>query len=248
MATEFARAEGIDPLTDRHWQVIRFMRSEYEAKGTGPTVRVLGKTSGVPVKELYQLFPGPAARRQDRRDPEATRLHLSRTPARATWRPGTTREERTMPDPIEKVSIIISKGSLEGSTRPHHGQRRPGRGHRGQPVLHVLRLDAIHRTRLEHIKVAAVGNPGMHMASLVGVLPGMSAIATHMMEKKMETFDIPGIPEFMELIGDTGCGCTPAGLVDLFGFTEADFIEQVEGIITVGEFYEIAAGGQIIFT
>ena len=40
---------------------IRFMRSEYFAKGTGPTVRVLGKTSGVSIKELYQLFPkGPA--------------------------------------------------------------------------------------------------------------------------------------------------------------------------------------------
>ena len=61
IAVELARREGIDPLTDRHWQVIRFMRAEYEAKGTGPTVRVLGKTSGVPVKELYQLFPkGPA--------------------------------------------------------------------------------------------------------------------------------------------------------------------------------------------
>lgn len=61
MAVELARGEGIDPLTDRHWQVIRFMRSEYETKGTGPTVRLLGKTSGVPVKELYQLFPkGPA--------------------------------------------------------------------------------------------------------------------------------------------------------------------------------------------
>lgn len=61
MAPTLAREEGIDPLTDRHWQVIRFMREEYEAKGTGPTVRVLGKTSGVPVKELYQLFPkGPA--------------------------------------------------------------------------------------------------------------------------------------------------------------------------------------------
>ena len=61
MVPELARAEGIDPLTDRHWQVIRFMRSEYEAKGTGPTVRVLGKTSGVSVKELYELFPkGPA--------------------------------------------------------------------------------------------------------------------------------------------------------------------------------------------
>jgi TusE/DsrC/DsvC family sulfur relay protein len=61
IAVELGRREGIDPLTDRHWVVIRFMRAEYEAKGTGPTVRVLGKTSGVPVKELYQLFPkGPA--------------------------------------------------------------------------------------------------------------------------------------------------------------------------------------------
>ena len=61
MAPDLARREGIDPLTDRHWQVIRFMRSQYLAKGTGPTVRVLGKTSGVSIKELYQLFPkGPA--------------------------------------------------------------------------------------------------------------------------------------------------------------------------------------------
>ncbi|HVA10479.1 MAG TPA: TusE/DsrC/DsvC family sulfur relay protein [Acidimicrobiales bacterium] len=61
VAAELARREGIDVLTDRHWLVINFMRSEYETKGTGPTVRVLGKTSGVPIKELYELFPkGPA--------------------------------------------------------------------------------------------------------------------------------------------------------------------------------------------
>ena len=61
MAPELARESGIDELTDRHWQVITFMRDEYAAKGTGPTVRVLGKSSGVSVKELYQLFPkGPA--------------------------------------------------------------------------------------------------------------------------------------------------------------------------------------------
>ena len=61
MAPELAAEEGIDELNDRHWQVIKFMRSEYDEKGTGPTVRILGKTSGVPVKELYQLFPkGPA--------------------------------------------------------------------------------------------------------------------------------------------------------------------------------------------
>ena len=61
MAPELARREGIDELTDAHWQVIRFMRAEYFAKGTGPTVRVLGKTSGVSIKQLYELFPkGPA--------------------------------------------------------------------------------------------------------------------------------------------------------------------------------------------
>ena len=60
MAPQIAGQESIE-LTDRHWQVIKFMRHEYEAKGTGPTVRVLGKTSGVSIKELYQLFPkGPA--------------------------------------------------------------------------------------------------------------------------------------------------------------------------------------------
>jgi TusE/DsrC/DsvC family sulfur relay protein len=61
MAPTIAREEGIDPLTEDHWRVIEFMRSEYLEKGTGPTVRVLGKSSGVSVKQLYELFPkGPA--------------------------------------------------------------------------------------------------------------------------------------------------------------------------------------------
>lgn len=61
IATELAQREGIDPLTDRHWQVIRFMRQQFEATGSGPNVRMLAKTSGIPIKELYQLFPkGPA--------------------------------------------------------------------------------------------------------------------------------------------------------------------------------------------
>ena len=61
MVPELAAREGIDALTDAHWTVIRFMRRQFLEKGTGPTVRVLGKTSGVSIKELYELFPkGPA--------------------------------------------------------------------------------------------------------------------------------------------------------------------------------------------
>jgi tRNA 2-thiouridine synthesizing protein E len=61
IAVELAKADDIDELTQQHWTVLEFMRKEYFDKGTGPTVRVLGKTSGVSVKDLYLLFPkGPA--------------------------------------------------------------------------------------------------------------------------------------------------------------------------------------------
>jgi dissimilatory sulfite reductase related protein len=61
MAPELAATVGVDQLTEDHWRVIRLMRSEYDEKGTGPTVRALGKASGLPIKQLYQLFPkGPA--------------------------------------------------------------------------------------------------------------------------------------------------------------------------------------------
>jgi len=62
MVPELARREGIDELTEAHWTVIRFMRSQYLEKGSGPTVRALGKSSGVSIKELYQLFPGGPAK------------------------------------------------------------------------------------------------------------------------------------------------------------------------------------------
>jgi dissimilatory sulfite reductase related protein len=61
IAVEIAHANGISELTDRHWLVVRFMRERFLTTGTAPTIRSLGKESGVPVKELYALFPkGPA--------------------------------------------------------------------------------------------------------------------------------------------------------------------------------------------
>ena len=61
IAASIAHGNGIPELTERHWLVVRFMRDRYLATGTAPSIRSLGKESGVPVKELYQLFPkGPA--------------------------------------------------------------------------------------------------------------------------------------------------------------------------------------------
>jgi dissimilatory sulfite reductase related protein len=61
VAEAIAQENEIDELTPRHWQVVEFMREQYLETGTAPSIRALGKESGVPVKELYALFPkGPA--------------------------------------------------------------------------------------------------------------------------------------------------------------------------------------------
>jgi peroxiredoxin family protein len=156
----------------------------------------------------------------------------------------------TKPEPITKVSIIISKGSLEGiypGLIMANGAR--AEGIEANLFFTFFGLDAIHKARHDHIKLATVGNPGLHMATIAGGLPGVSTVMTRYMNHKMEQLDIPSIPEFVEMISDTGAGMYACkASVDLFGLEKNDFIDQVQDIITVGEFYEIAAGGQIIFT
>lgn len=61
IAVVLAADIGVDPLTDRHWRVIEFCRSDYQTQGDAPTLRRITKEAGVPTKELYKLFPkGPA--------------------------------------------------------------------------------------------------------------------------------------------------------------------------------------------
>ena len=152
--------------------------------------------------------------------------------------------------PIEKVSIIVSKGSLEGAYPAlimANGARMEGI--EANVFFTFFGLDAINKKHYEHLKVATVGNPGLHLPTIIGGLPGMSAIVTRQMEKKIAELDIPPVPEFITLLADSGAklyACKAS--VDLFDLTADDFIEELEGVITVGEFYEMAAGGQIIFT
>jgi peroxiredoxin family protein len=154
------------------------------------------------------------------------------------------------PPTIEKVAIVVSKGSLEGiypALIMANGARMEGI--EADLFFTFFGLDAIRKDRYEHIKVATVGNPGMHLPTWIGAIPGFSGLATRMMQRQMEKIDIPPIPEFIELVADSGarlyaCKAT----VDMFGLTLDDFVPQVEDILSVGEFYEKAAGGQVIFT
>ncbi len=155
-----------------------------------------------------------------------------------------------MADTIEKVSIVISKGSLDGvypGLIMANGAR--AEGIEANLFFTFFGLDVVDKARHEHIKIATVGNPGLHFATMLGGLPGVSTVMTHYMNTKMEKLDIPPIPEFIEMIADTGAGIYACkASVDLFALEKNDLIDQVQDIITVGEFYTLAAGGEIIFT
>ena len=154
------------------------------------------------------------------------------------------------PQTIEKVSIIISRGSVEGiypGLIMANGARMEGID--ANLFFTFFGLDAINEAKHEHVKVASVGNPGLHLATWAGAFPGVSAMVTHKFAAEMEKLDIPPIPEFIEMIADSGAGLYACkASVDMFHLTKEDFIPQVQDIITVGEFYGLAAGGQIIFT
>jgi len=153
-------------------------------------------------------------------------------------------------EPIKKVSIIVSHGSLEGiypGLIMANGARMEGID--ATLFFTFFGLDAIIEKRMDNIKVATVGNPGMHMPTILGMIPGMSAFATKMMRKEIEKLDIPPIREFIQMIHDAGCdiyGCKAS--VDMFHLTKKDFCKEVDEIISVGQFYEKSAGAQIIFT
>jgi peroxiredoxin family protein len=158
--------------------------------------------------------------------------------------------EGKIPQPVERVSIIVSRGSLEGvypGLIMANGARMEGI--EASLFFTFFGLDAVTDKRLDHLKVATVGNPGMHIPTLLGALPGMSAFATFMMKKEMEKLDIPPVREFLQMIHDAGgeiYACKAS--VDMFHLKKQDFTPVVDDIITVGEFYAKSAGAQIIFT
>ncbi len=152
--------------------------------------------------------------------------------------------------PITKVSIIVSRGSLEGvypGLIMANGARMEGID--ASLFFTFFGLDAIIDKRMDSLKVATVGNPAMHMPTLLGAIPGMSAFATRMMKKEMEKLDIPPVREFLTMIHDAGgsiFACKAS--VDMFHLAKKDFCKEVDDIISVGQFYECSAGAQIIFT
>jgi peroxiredoxin family protein len=160
--------------------------------------------------------------------------------------------------PLKKVCIICAKGTLEdvyAALVLANGAVMEGI--ETKLFFTFFGLDAITKKRMKSIHTAVVGNPAMRLPgnipfpTLLGIMPGMEALASHMMKKEMEKLDIPTIPEFLEMITAGGGEIYACKLaMDMFKLKKEDLADEVKDVLTVGDFYSMCGGQgtQIIFT
>lgn len=154
--------------------------------------------------------------------------------------------ERT---PIQAVSIICSKGTLDMAYPGlilANGARMSGID--ATLFFTFWGLDIITKKKVDHLHVASVGNPSFPMPTMLGGLPGIEALASSMMKREMAKIEIPTVREMLEILSDSGAhlyACRMA--MDMFKLTEEDLVPQVEGVLTVVDFFDKAAGSQVIF-
>ena len=149
----------------------------------------------------------------------------------------------------EKMLIILSKGSMDmvypalmiATTAATMGKE-----------VHMFftfwGLQAVSKKNVGSLKVSPVGNPGMPMPNILGMIPGMTALATRMMNGKMKKAKVPTIPEMFKMAKDLGvklhaCSTT----MEVMGTPKETLIDEVDDVVGAATMVSLSEGGQIIF-
>ena len=148
-----------------------------------------------------------------------------------------------------KVAIICSKGSLD-MAYPGLILANAARMMGIDAVIFFTfwGLDIIREKTVDNLHPGIVGNPAMHMPTMVSGLPGMSAMATKMMKKKIAGIEVPTVRELLETLDEAGAelyACHMA--MEMMDFTPDDLVPQVREVITAMDFFTKSEGAQIIF-
>lgn len=147
---------------------------------------------------------------------------------------------------VKKVIIICSKGTIEdvyAALIMANGALADGRD--AKLFFTFFGLDAITKSKADHLHTATVGNPAFMpaMPTMLGGLPGFEAFASYMMKKQMDKLDIPNVTEFIEMIDAAGGEIFACKLAaDMFKLEKEDLVDEVKGIITVADMYALADG------
>ena len=158
-------------------------------------------------------------------------------------------EEKPPHKPLEKISVICSKGTLD-MAYPGLILANAARmtGIEATLFFTFWGMDIITEKKLDHLHVATVGNPSMPIPTMIGGLPGMEAMASKMMTKEMEKLDIPPVREMLEILHDSGAeiyACRMA--MDMFKLEKDDLVPYVDDVLSAMDFFDKSAGAQVIF-
>ena len=156
-------------------------------------------------------------------------------------------EEKTQQE--ERLLIILSKGTMD-MVAPALMIATAGAtmGKEVHMFFTFWGMSAIDKKTIGNLKVASVGNPGLPMPNILGMIPGMTAMATGMMKGKMEKAKIPSIPDMFKTAKELGvkmhaCSTT----LQVMGINKDDFISEVDDVVGATTMLELGQGGQIIF-
>jgi peroxiredoxin family protein len=145
---------------------------------------------------------------------------------------------------VRKMMLILSKATIDNVYACFilaNGARMEGI--EAEIFFTFFGLEAVNKKKLEHLHIATVGNPALHIPTLLGGLPGVEMLASKMMKKEMDKLDIPPVGEFIEILEASGVklwGCKLA--MDMFHMEREDLVDEIDDVITVGDFYARAAG------
>jgi len=159
-----------------------------------------------------------------------------------------------------KIAFICSKGTLDMAYPALvMGWAALGNGIDVTIFFTFWGLDIINKHRVDHLEIAPVANTSMKMSmmgipgnlgipNIVGVLPGMTALATKLMKDKMKALEVPPVREYLQMLVDAGAKLYACKMsVDMMGLSKDDFVEGVLDIVTAGDFMDMTEGAQIVF-
>ncbi len=149
----------------------------------------------------------------------------------------------------DKLLIVLSKGSMDmvypalmiATTAATMGKE-----------VHMFftfwGLSAVSKKSVGSLKVSPVGNPGMPMPNILGMIPGMTAMATNMMSGKMKKAKVPSVPEMFKMAKDLGvklhaCSTT----MEVMGTPKETLIDEIDDVVGAATMISLGEGGQIIF-
>jgi peroxiredoxin family protein len=148
----------------------------------------------------------------------------------------------------KRVAIIASKGTLDLAYPPLILATTAAAMDMEAAIFFTFYgLDIVKKSKYNNLKVPSLANPAMPVPvpNIVGVLPGMTAMATWMMKDWMKKGGVPSIPDLLDLAKENGVRLIACQMtLDVLGIKKEEILEGLE-FAGAGHFLDYAADADI---